>query len=60
MQRKDAQKLVSENGGINQESIKEGTNYLVTNNTETGSKKNLLAEKYNTRIITEEEFLNLF
>lgn len=35
------------------------TNYLVTNDVNSGSSKNLKAKKYGTKIITERDFLNL-
>lgn len=59
IKRTDAQLLVTDNGGIIKSSVTKDLNYLVTNDTESGSSKNQKAAKYNVTIINEKQFLAL-
>jgi len=59
MGRKEFQAIVIDRGGIAKDTVSEGLTYLVTNDKDTGSKKNAKAEKLGVKIINEEEFLNL-
>ena len=59
MTRDEAFALVISNGGKVSKSITKNTNYLVTNDTDTGTKKNLRAEELGVKIITEVEFLEM-
>ena len=59
MKRQDAEKLVKEAGGSAKSSVTKDLSYLVTNDTESGSSKNVKAQKFGIPIINEEEFLDL-
>ncbi|MCQ2611252.1 MAG: NAD-dependent DNA ligase LigA [Treponema sp.] len=59
MKRQDAEKLVKENGGSCKSSVTKDLSYLVTNDTESGSSKNVKAAKLGIRVITEEQFYSL-
>ncbi len=59
MKRADAENLVKENGGMAKSSVVKGLSYLVTNDTASGSSKNVKAAKLGIPVISEEEFLNL-
>ena len=56
--RKELEKLVVDNGGT-LASVKKGLSYLVTDDTESGSSKNVKAKQLGTPIITSTEFLKL-
>ena len=60
MNRNDAQNLVKQNGGTIKSSVTKDLNYLVTNDTSSGSSKNEKARKLSVPVISEEEFLKLF
>lgn len=59
MKRTDAQNLVKENGGSVKSSVVKGLSYLVTNDTSSGSSKNVKASELGIPVINEEEFLAL-
>ncbi len=59
MNRQDAQMLVKENGGSCKSSVTKDLSYLVTNDTSSGSSKNVKAASLGIPVITEEEFLKL-
>ena len=59
MGRKEFYEFVVEKGGIAKNSVAEGLNYLVTNDTSSGSSKNQKAKKYGVKIINEGHFFNL-
>lgn len=59
MKRQDAESLVKQNGGSSKSSVTKDLTYLVTNDTSSGSSKNLKAQKFGIKIINEEEFLEL-
>lgn len=59
MKRQDAEVLVKENGGSAKSSVTKDLTYLVTNDTTSGSSKNVKAQKLGIKIITEEQFLEL-
>lgn len=59
MKRQDAEALVKANGGSTKSSVTKDLTYLVTNDTTSGSSKNVKAQKLGIRIITEDEFLAL-
>jgi DNA ligase (NAD+) len=46
-------------GGKVVSSVSAKTNYLITNDTDSGSSKNQKAKKYGTKIITEDEFIEM-
>lgn len=56
--RKELEKLVVDNGGT-LASVKKGLSYLVTDDTESGSSKNVKAKQLGTPIITSTDFLKL-
>ena len=60
LKRQDAEKMVKEAGGIVKSSVTKDLNYLVTNDTSSGSSKNEKARKLSVPVISEEEFLKLF
>ena len=60
LKRQDAEKTVKEAGGIVKSSVTKDLNYLVTNDTSSGSSKNEKARKLSVPVISEEEFLKLF
>ena len=57
MKRADAQNLVKENGGSVKSSVVKGLSYLVTNDTTSGSSKNVKAAQLGIPIINEKDFL---
>ena len=59
MKRADAEKLVKKNGGSTKSSVTKDLTYLVTNDKESGSSKNVKAAKLGIPVINEEEFLKL-
>ncbi len=60
LKRSDAQSLVKENGGSVKSSVVKGLSYLVTNDSSSGSSKNLKAAQLGIPVINEKEFLALF
>ena len=60
MKRADAEKLVKDNGGSIKSSVTKDLSYLVTNDTTSGSSKNVKAQKLGIPVIDEKEFMNLF
>ena len=59
MKRQDAEQLVKQNGGSCKSSVTKDLTYLVTNDTTSGSSKNVKAASLGIPVITEEEFLAL-
>ena len=59
MKRADAEQLVKKNGGTIKSSVTKDLSYLVTNDTESGSSKNVKAAKFGIPIINEKEFLSM-
>jgi DNA ligase (NAD+) len=59
MGRKEFYELVVEKGGIAKNSVAEGLTYLVTNDKDSGSKKNQKARDLGVKVINEEEFFQL-
>ena len=59
MKRADAEALVKKNGGSIKSSVTKDLSYLVTNDTTSGSSKNVKAAKFNIPIIDENAFLQL-
>lgn len=59
MKRADAEALVKQNGGSCKSSVTKDLSYLVTNDTSSGSSKNVKAAKLGIPVITEVEFLAL-
>ncbi len=59
MKRSEAENLVKQNGGTCKSSVTKDLSYLVTNDTSSGSSKNLKAQKFGIKIINEEDFLVL-
>ncbi len=59
MKRADAEALVKKNGGSCKSSVTKDLSYLVTNDTSSGSSKNVKAAKLGIPVISEEEFLAL-
>nr|WP_318659409.1 NAD-dependent DNA ligase LigA [uncultured Treponema sp.] len=59
MKRQDAQELVKKNGGSVKTSVTKDLTYLVTNDTSSGSSKNVKAQKLGISIIDEKQFLAL-
>jgi len=59
MKRADAEQLVKQNGGTTKSSVTKDLSYLVTNDTESGSSKNVKATKFGIPIINEKEFIAL-
>lgn len=58
--RKNIQKDIMDNGGIVKESVGKGLSYLITNEDQSfGSSKMKKAEKYGTKVITEDQFYDL-
>lgn len=57
--RSDIKKIVESNGGKMTSSVSSATNYLITNDKNSGSKKNENARRFGTKIIDEDEFINL-
>lgn len=59
MTRNEAAKLAESHGYEVKSSVTKGLTYLVTNDPDSGSSKNKKAQKLGTKIITEEQFLEL-
>lgn len=59
MKRADAEQLVKKNGGTIKSSVTKDLSYLVTNDTTSGSSKNVKAAKEGIPIIDEKEFLSM-
>ncbi len=59
MKRQDAEQLVKQNGGVYKSSVTKDLTYLVTNDTTSGSSKNVKAAALGIPVITEEQFLKL-
>ena len=59
MKRLDAEQLVKKNGGACKSSVTKDLSYLVTNDTTSGSSKNVKAAALGIPVITEEQFLKL-
>jgi DNA ligase (NAD+) len=57
--RKTVQKMIMDAGGTIQTSVSKGTTYLVTNETDTSSKKMKSARKNGTIVISEQQLLDL-
>ena len=60
MTRADAEQLVKKNGGSIKSSVTKDLSYLVTNDTSSGSSKNVKAAKLGVPVIDEKQFLALF
>ncbi|WP_051537707.1 NAD-dependent DNA ligase LigA [Treponema sp. C6A8] len=60
MKRADAEKLVKDNGGSIKSSVTKDLSYLVTNDTSSGSSKNVKAAKLGIPVIDEKQFMELF
>lgn len=60
VKRKDFEKELMDNGWNPVSSVKKTTKYLVTDNPNSGSSKNVSADKYEVPKITEEEFRSKF
>ena len=58
--RNELKTLIQNNGGRLSETLNESTDYLITNEPNSGSSKNRKAQSLGIKIITEEEFLKLF
>ena len=52
--------IIESHGGKLTGSVSKSTNYLVTNDTTSGSRKNKAAQEYNIPILTEQEFIDKF
>ena len=59
MKRADAEQLVKKNGGNIKSSVTKDLSYLVTNDTASGSSKNVKAAKLGIPVIDEKQFLEL-
>lgn len=59
MKRADAEQLVKKNGGTCKSSVTKDLSYLVTNDTTSGSSKNVKAASFGIPVINEEQFLEL-
>lgn len=59
MKRADAEQLVKKNGGTIKSSVTKDLSYLVTNDTTSGSSKNVKAAKLGIPVIDEKQFLEL-
>lgn len=57
--RKDIEEFIKSNGGTSVSGVSKDTNILVTNDAASGSSKLKNAEKFGTRIISENDFINL-
>lgn len=57
--RKELWELVEKNGGIVHENMKKDTNFLITNDLSNSSNKIKKAQKFNIKILTEQEFYDL-
>ncbi len=59
MKRADAETLVKKNGGSCKSSVTKDLSYLVTNDTSSGSAKNVKAARMGIPVITENQFLEM-
>ncbi len=59
IKRKEAERLVKEQGGQTKTAVSKGLSYLVTNTPHSGSSKNKKATELNIAVITEDEFFAL-
>lgn len=59
MKRPQAQDMVRNYGGVVKDSVVKGLNYLVTNDTSSGSVKNQKAREIGVTIINEQQFLDM-
>ena len=59
MKRAAAEQIVKKNGGLCKSSVTKDLTYLVTNDTSSGSSKNMKAAKFGIKIIDENGFLKL-
>lgn len=59
LKRSEAENFVKKQGGSTKSSVTKDLSYLVTNDTESGSSKNLKAQKLGIPIIDEKTFLNM-
>ena len=59
MKRSDAEQLVKKEGGAIKSSVTKDLSYLVTNDTSSGSSKNVKAAKFGIPVIDEKQFLEL-
>ena len=59
MKRADAEAMVKKTGGSCKSSVTKDLSYLVTNDTSSGSSKNVKAAKYGVAIIDEDEFFKV-
>ena len=57
--RKEIEKFIQDNGGISVSGVSKDTDILVTNDITSGSSKLKNAEKFGTRIISENDLINL-
>ena len=59
MGRKELQAIVAEHGGESRDTVAKGLSYLVTDDTESGSSKNVKAKKLGIPVITSQAFLDM-
>ncbi len=59
MKRSDAEQIVKKEGGAIKSSVTKDLSYLVTNDTSSGSSKNIKAAKFGIPVIDEKQFLEL-
>jgi DNA ligase (NAD+) len=59
VKRAEAQEMVTANGGVVSGGVSKDLDFLVTNTPDSGSAKNKKAQAFGTKLITEEEFLEL-
>lgn len=57
--RNELKAFMEDNGAKLSETLNASTDYLITNDPDSGSSKNMKAQQLGTKIITEEDFLNL-
>ena len=57
--RKSIEETIEKFGGIVDSGVKKGTDYLITNTPDSGSSKNVAAQKLGTKIITESDFMKM-
>ena len=58
--RDELKKFIEDKGGKVTGSVTSKTSYLINNDTESGSAKNVTAKKLNVPIISEDEFRTIF
>lgn len=59
MTRAEAQDMVANKGGVSKSGVSKGLDYLVNNDNESQSKKNIKAKELGTKIITEGQFMKM-